>query len=147
VQQGETMETTITVRLPKPVYRRLNQQAKIFNRPLDDIVVQTIKRSLPLWHDTIPPDFEKELAQMNALSLAQLQKIAKSKLPADQQRKLDRLLEKNSEGTITVNELAVLDAVQFEANSLMLRKAKALALLHRMGFPLPLPNRKRNKST
>ena len=84
---------------------------------------------------------------MNDLSLAQLQKIAKSKLPAHQQRKLDRLLEKNSEGTITVNELAVLDAVQLEANSLMLRKAKALALLHRMGFPLPLPNRGRYKST
>jgi len=132
------METTITVRFPRPVYRRLNHQAKVFNRPLADIVVQTIKRSLPLWLDAIPPDFEKELAQMNDLSLGQLQKIAKSKLPAPKQRKLDRLLEKNSEGTITLNELAILDAVQLEANSLMLRKAKALALLHRMGFPLPL---------
>jgi len=75
---------------------------------------------------------------MGDLSLARLQKIAKSKLPIVKQRKLDRLLQKNSEGTITLNELAELDDVQLEANFLMLKKAKALALLKNMGRPLPL---------
>jgi hypothetical protein len=106
--------------------------------PVAEIVVQTVRYGLPAWLDVIPPDFEKELAQMGDLSRARLQKIAKSKLPIVKQRKLDRLLQKNSEGTITLNELAELDDVQLEANFLMLKKAKALALLKSMGRPLPL---------
>ncbi len=132
------METTITVDFPKPVYRRLQRQSRIMQAPIAEIVVQTVRYSLPAWLEVIPPDFEKELAQMGDLSLARLQKIAKSKLPIGKQRKLDRLLQKNSAGTITLNELAELDDVQLEANFLMLKKAKALALLKKMGRPLPL---------
>ena len=90
------METTITVRFPKPVYRSLNQQAKIFNRPLDDIVVQTVKKGLPFWMDAIPPDFESELAQLGKLNPAQLQKIAKSKLSGVKQKKLDKKINYSS---------------------------------------------------
>jgi hypothetical protein len=74
---------------------------------------------------------------------AQLQKIAKSKLPSAKQRQLGRLLQKNSEGTIIMNELTELDNVQLEANFLMLKKAKALALLKSLGYPLPLKNARR----
>jgi hypothetical protein len=80
---------------------------------------------------------------MDDLGGAQLQRIAKSRLPGAKQRKMDRLLQKNSEGTITMNELAELDNVQLEANFLMLKKAKALALLKNMGNPLPLNKARR----
>jgi hypothetical protein len=124
------METTITVNFPKPVYQRLRQQAKALKRTLDDVVVQTVKRGLPFWPDEIPPDFENELSRSDSLSVPQLQQLAKSKLPMTKQRKLDRFLQKNSVGTITLNELAELDDIQLQANSLMLKKAKALALLN-----------------
>ncbi|MGH7455018.1 MAG: hypothetical protein ACRENG_26925, partial [bacterium] len=88
------METTITVNFPKPIYQRLRQQAKIFERPLDDIVVQTVRKGLPLWRDTIPPGFENELSQLEYSNIAQLQKLAKSKLSLAKQRKLDKLLQK-----------------------------------------------------
>jgi hypothetical protein len=137
------METTITVDFPKPVYQRLQRQSRVMNIPISEVVVQTVKHRLPLWLETIPPDFEKELAQLDDLSVAQVQKIAKSRLPSAKQRKLDRLLQKNSEGTITMNELAELDNVQLEANFLMLKKAKALALLKSLGYPLPLNTARR----
>jgi hypothetical protein len=137
------METTITVDFPKPVYQRLQRQSRVMKIPIHEVVVQTVKHRLPLWLEAIPPDFEKELAQLDDLGAAQLQKIAKSKLPIAKQRKLDRLLQKNSEGTITMNELTDLDNVQLEANFLMLKKAKALALLKSLGYPLPLKNARR----
>jgi hypothetical protein len=137
------METTITVDFPKPVYQRLQRQSRVMNIPISEVVVQTVRHRLPLWLETIPPDLEKELAQLDDLSIAQVQKIAKSRLPSAKQRKLDRLLHKNSEGTITMNELAELDNVQLEANFLMLKKAKALALLKARGYPLPLNTAKR----
>lgn len=138
--EGLTMETTITVDFPRPVYQRLQRQSRIMNIPINEVVVQTVRHRLPLWLESVPPDLEKELAQLDDLSVAQVQKIAKSRLPSAKQRKLDRLLQKNSEGTITMNELSELDNVQLEANFLMLKKAKALALLKNLGLPLPLNN-------
>ncbi len=137
------METTITVDFPKPVYQRLQRQSRVMKIPIHEVVVQTVRHRLPLWLEAIPPDLEKELVQLDDLSIAQVQKIAKSRLPSAKQRKLDRLLQKNSEGTITMNELAELDNVQLEANFLMLKKAKALALLKALGYPLPLNTTKR----
>lgn len=137
------METTITVSFPKPVYQRLQRQARVMKAPISEIVVQTVKQSFPVWLGKIPPDFENELSRLDNLSIPQLQMLAKRKLPIVKQRKLDKLLQKNSEGTITLNELAELDDVQLEANLLMLKKAKALALLKRKGYPLPLSETRR----
>ena len=131
------MDTTITVHFPKPVYRRLQRQAKVLKRSIDDVVVQTLNRALPLWFDMIPPDFEKKLAQLHDLPVTQLQRAAKGKLPIAKQRKLDRLLQKNSEGTLTSQEGAQLDDVQLEANLFMLKKAQALVILKSRGYRLP----------
>ncbi|MCI0692743.1 hypothetical protein L0337_12165 [candidate division KSB1 bacterium] len=130
---------------PKPVYRRLRQQAKVFRRPIDDIVVQTVKKGLPLWLDSIPPDFENELSQLDNLSVPQLQKLARSKLSNAKQKKLDRLLEKNSEGTITFKEIEELDSLQLEVDLLTLKKAQALALLYERGHKLSLSKAKDEK--
>lgn len=49
------------------------------------------------------------------------------RLPAAKQRRLDRLLEKNSEGTITPQEKAKLEQLVTEAEQLMVANAKRLA--------------------
>ena len=132
------MNTTVTVNFPKPVYRHLKQQARVLQRPIDDIVVQTVTRRLPLWFDIMPLDFENEVAQLDNSSVSQLMKFAKRKLAIAKQRKLDALLQKNGEGTLTSKELVELDHLQLEANLLMLKKAKALALLKNKGYDLPV---------
>jgi hypothetical protein len=50
-----------------------------------------------------------------------------AKLPAAKQRRLDQLLEKNSEGTITRTEKAKLEQLVEEAEQLMVANAKQLA--------------------
>lgn len=49
------------------------------------------------------------------------------KLPAAKQRRLDVLLDKNSEGTITAAEKTKLEALVAEAEQLMVTNAKLLA--------------------
>lgn len=49
------------------------------------------------------------------------------KFPAAKQRRLDRLLEKNSDGTITPREKARLEQLVAEAEQLMVANARRLA--------------------
>jgi hypothetical protein len=49
------------------------------------------------------------------------------KFPAAKQRRLDRLLERNSEGTITPKEKAALEQLVAEAQELMVANARRLA--------------------
>jgi hypothetical protein len=49
------------------------------------------------------------------------------KFPSAKQRRMDELLEKNSEGTITANERARLKELVVEAERLMVSNAKRLA--------------------
>ena len=50
-----------------------------------------------------------------------------AKFPAAKQRRLDQLLEKNSEGTITEKEKAKLQQLVAEAEALMVANARRLA--------------------
>jgi len=49
------------------------------------------------------------------------------KFPAGKQRRLDRLLEKNSEGIITPKEKAALERLVAEAEQLMVANARRIA--------------------
>lgn len=49
------------------------------------------------------------------------------KLPAEKQQRLDALLEKNSEGTITPDERVELEALVEESEKLMVANARQLA--------------------
>jgi hypothetical protein len=57
------METTISVDFPKPVYQRLQRQARVMNIPIHEVVVQIVRHRLPLWLETIPPDLFNPNAQ------------------------------------------------------------------------------------
>jgi hypothetical protein len=59
------------------------------------------------------------------------------KFPAAKQRKLDELLEKNSEGTITPAEKARLEELVAEAEDCMVRNSKLLAEFSRRASPRP----------
>jgi hypothetical protein len=53
------------------------------------------------------------------------------KFPASKQRRLDQLLDKNSEGTITVKERTTLKLLVAEAEQVMVTNARRLAAFRR----------------
>jgi hypothetical protein len=61
------------------------------------------------------------------------------KLPAAKQRRLHKLLDKNSEGTITPKEKALLERLVADAEELMIANAKRLAKFSRSEGPVPPP--------
>jgi hypothetical protein len=60
-----------------------------------------------------------------------------NKFPAAKQRRLDQLLEKNSEGTITPSERATLERLVVEAEELMVANAKRLVESSKRGEANP----------
>ena len=59
------------------------------------------------------------------------------KFPAAKQRRLDQLLEKNSEGTIRAREKAALEGLVAEAQELMVANARRLARFSKKEAPRP----------
>src|SRR5713101_1551621 len=65
--------------------------------------------------------------RLRALSMKKSVPPRLDQLPASKQRRLDALLEKNSEGTITPNDKVKLEQLVAEAERLMVANAKRLA--------------------
>lgn len=53
--------TPITINLPNAVYRKLQQAARITNRRLEDILLQTISGNIPPSIEEAPADIQAEL--------------------------------------------------------------------------------------
>lgn len=123
------MGIPVMVYFPKPVYQRLQHQARVMKKPVDEIVVCSVQQGLPVWMNRFPDELEKDLAGLRRLGSQELQKIAKSKFSPKKQSRLELLLEKNVEGTLTAEEYNELDGLHMETSFLTLKKAKAMLLL------------------
>jgi hypothetical protein len=62
------------------------------------------------------------------------------KFPAAKQRRLDQLLEKNAEGTISAKEKTALELLVAEAEALMVANSQQLAEFARNQSPQPPPS-------
>jgi hypothetical protein len=70
-----------------------------------------------------------------------LWRVARKTFPKKKLERYDRLLARNSEGTITPKVRADLRALRLETEKLMVRKAHAYALLKWRGYALPALDR------
>ncbi|MDI6794458.1 MAG: hypothetical protein QME81_16595 [bacterium] len=130
------MAQTVTLELPKTVYLPVSRMARATSRPLENILVCALKTSLPPL-DGLPPELVEELVELESQDDESLWQVLASRVPAEQQRKLDRLLRENQAGTVTEQERQKLDQLQHEADRIMLRKARAAVLLRFRGHRLP----------
>jgi hypothetical protein len=105
---------------------------------------QSIEGNLPPSMADAPPEMQPELLSMQTLSIAELQQIVRSQIPAATQERHVELLEKNSQNTISADERQELASLRIEADRLMLRKAHAWSLLRWRGQPIPPPGRTPN---
>lgn len=84
------------------------------------------------WSDA-PAAFQANLAALDRLENNELWRIAHSRRSEIDSHRLQDLLEKNAEGTLTSSEQSELNAEISEADRFMLRKAQAAALLQWRG--------------
>ncbi len=127
----------VTLHLPELVYQRAKHAAEVLQRPVEDLIVDTLTSTLPVLDD-VPIEMGGEIAAMAHLSDEALQGLATSTLRPERQVLLSELLDQQGCGELDEvgqRELAVLMA---EYGRLMLRRAKAVALLLARGKPVPV---------
>lgn len=134
MEQKTTSAQTVTLTLPGAVYERAKETAQSVNRPLEDILVQSIALSLPPLEEDIPSPLRMELSALSLLGDEALQAIARSRMDSEQQARLESLAEAQKQRSLTSEEEAVLTDLMSEAERVMLRKAEAYRLLAQRGY-------------
>jgi hypothetical protein len=123
----------ITLSLPEPLYQRAREVAQVADRPLEQVLTQSIALSLPALESDLPATIRSELAALPLLSDAKLWAIARSFMDKRKQARLQILAEAQKHRSLTLVEKAELSQLMNEAELVMLRKAEAYHLLARRG--------------
>jgi hypothetical protein len=127
----------VTLQLPEPIYRYLQQIAVATQRSLEQVAAQSIAGNLPPSVTSLPAEMQRELLGLQTAPIKKLKQIAFRQLsPAQQERHL-ALLEKNSAGTISPAEQEELATLRLAADRLMIQKAYAWAVLRWHGQSVP----------
>jgi hypothetical protein len=128
---------TLTIRLPAAAARRLRRVAEIARRPVDDVVVETLRATLPPLLEDVPPAFREDLAALETLPTADLWQQVHARLDPDHLARYDALLDTHVAGTLDAAGRQELAALRTEADRLMFRKAYAALLLKWRGERVP----------
>ena len=134
--------TIHTVNVPEKLYRRLQQQASIERRSIDDWVRQTLSRQLPPVvpvEDDLPPSLREEMLAMEHLSDAALWSLARSTLSPEQLDEMERLRNLAEERPLAPEEKARQQDLLREYDETILRRAHAAMLLASRGYDLSDP--------
>jgi hypothetical protein len=127
---------TLTLSIPEPIYQRARQAAEVLQRPVEDVIVDTLATTLPILDDA-PVEMVSELVAMAHLSDEALQGLANNVMAEERQELLDHLLDEQGRGVLDEAGQRKLAALMAEYGRSMLRRAKAVALLIARGRPVP----------
>ncbi len=123
----------VTLSLPEALYQRAREAAQVSNRPLEQVLTQSIALSLPALESDLSAATRSELAALPLLSDARLWTIARGEMDKRKQARLQTLAETQKHRSLTLVEKAELGQLMNEAELVMLRKAEAYQLLARRG--------------
>lgn len=132
------MPETITLQLPDRLYQRLVNTAQATRRPLEEVIIHSLKVGSPPDWDDVPEEFQAALAALDRLDDNALWQIARSRKTPDEMERYDELLVRNREGTLSDSERLELSALRQDAERFMLCKAQAAVLLRWRGYQVPV---------
>ena len=121
-------ETSIAVQIPQPLYHRLFQAVVRLQKPVESLLVETLQAALPAV-DEIPLDIRAEISTLDKLDNATLRQIASGEMSQADQQTLEHLLDLQSMRPLNPEEATQLARLRTEYGRVLLRKARAFALL------------------
>jgi hypothetical protein len=127
----------ITIDLPEAIVQQLIRLAEITRQPIESLVAQSVVSNLPPMMETASPEMQRELLNLQTLSIEDLLTIANSQIDPTMHQQHVELLSKNQQGTLTAPERGTLMEYQDLCDRLMLRKAYAWSVLRWRGHPIP----------
>ncbi len=127
--------TEYILTVPDDVYRRAWQIAEQSKQPVDAVLIEHL-RTLPRAMPVLAAEEENELEALRHLSDDALWTIARERSNAEENTRLQHLMDKNTRGTITRLEMGELDQLVERGEKLILRKSQASALLAQRGHTI-----------
>ena len=118
----------VVVHIPQSIYHRLERAAARLKKPVDMLVAETLEAALADDGD-IPPEFVAEMKAVEQLDKSGLQQVVATDMKAEEQASLDALLDTQNARPLTPEENDQLETLRREYERLLLRKARAFALL------------------
>jgi len=131
------MSQAITITLPDNLYDQLKRTAELAKEPLETIITQSLKQSLPPLLEDIPAEYQADIYPLLQMTVAELQAEIQRIFPAERWAEYEALLDKKKVRALTAQEQTHLDALRREADVLMVRKGYAAMLLKRRGYQIP----------
>ncbi len=128
---------SVTLTIPEYLYAQARRLAEQKAQPIEQILLRQLELTfvdLP----PLPPDQQTELEALTHLSDPALWTIAREQMPDESQQRMQILMERNNLGTISAPDRDELTALVEQGKRLILRKAKAMALLKGHGHSLDL---------
>ena len=122
-----------TLSIPEIIYERAQKIAQQTSRPVKAVLLE----QLELWTETAPLLKENEEAELQALHYLSddaLWTIAREELSIEKQTQMQNLMDKNTMGTLTIDEQTMLTDWVERGQRLMLRKSEAIAILSKRGY-------------
>jgi hypothetical protein len=75
------MTRTVTVGIPQDIFDRLKESAQVTKKPVEELIVQSVKAGMPPSLKNLPPEYREECLATERLSDKQLMQVAESTLP------------------------------------------------------------------
>jgi hypothetical protein len=127
-----------TISIPDTLYEKAWRLAQQTAQSVEDVIRTRLEDALDQPLLDLPADERAELQAMSYLSDDTLWTIAREQMPPAVQESMSRLMEKNSQGTITEDEYLTLSALVERGQRLTLRKSQAMKLLLERGYAVSL---------
>jgi hypothetical protein len=122
---------TITISLPTPIYRRVEQHSQLMQRSVaEELVAVVINYSEK---ETLADDIEQALAQLDWFTDSELWQVARLTVSQENSVAMQELLEKQQRDGLTTLESQQVQQLSHLFNRVMLLRAKAAALLKKRG--------------
>ncbi|MBN3908184.1 MAG: hypothetical protein HWQ35_17060 [Nostoc sp. NMS1] len=127
------MSTQIIINLPDEIYQRAERFARLANRDVASILVDTIQLSIPPVSGDIT-----ELEPVFALSDQQVLMLTELQMESEQDARLSELLDRQQSGTLSEGDRSELQTLMQVYQEGLLRKATALSEAVKRGLIEPL---------
>jgi hypothetical protein len=116
------MSTQITITLPDEIYQRAERFARLANRDVASILVDTIQLSIPPVSGDVT-----DLESVSVLSDEQVLMLTELQMESEQDARLSELLDRQQSGTLTEDDSSELQTLMQVYQEGLLRKATALS--------------------
>ena len=127
---------SVTINLPEVIYERLQHVATSVNRPLEEIVFQSIQGNLPPALEDLPGELRQDLLPLQTMTDQELWTIAKTEIAPTHWVRHQNLLQKKQTMSLKTEEEGELLRLRNAVDQVVMRRSYAMALLKWRGYSL-----------